>query len=312
MKWAPGSHKINKEHPFAFSIKVPFFPHYFQIMHMNIGHHRLSNGHGNHSLGNVHRLMNKRPLEKKDVVVEDLSEKLIPILGQVKFAAIIHNLFTPQECANFIEAAEKKGFINALVHGPEGTEILRKDLRDSGRCIIDDEDLAQAWFDRMVQALDGSPVKKKLFDAYWLEDHEDQGSHRSLRAVGLNERLRFLRYHRGQFFGFHRDNEYTRGPEFGPRAGEESHVTFLLYLNDKMEGGQTRIESGGRYVDVIPETGSVLIFDQDIIHAAIPVSSGNKYCCRTDIMFAINTPLAKPFIKLSPREDLWTSHVGTA
>jgi hypothetical protein len=62
------------------------------------------------------------------------------------------------------------------------------------------------------------------------------GRHRTLKAVGLNERLRFLRYHQGQYFGIHRDNSYTRDASFGPRAGEESHLTFLLYLNDKMEG----------------------------------------------------------------------------
>jgi hypothetical protein len=208
----------------------------FSQMHVNIGHRRVQNGYGNHSLGIIHRLIPKLTHKKKNVVVEDLSEQLIPIIGKVKFAAVIHNLFSPQECRDLIDATERKGYTNALVQGLNGSEILRKDIRNSGRCIIDDENLAQAWFDRMVQALEGSVVKDRLFDAHWLENHEDMGRHRTLKAVGLNERLRFLRYHQGQYFGIHRDNSYTRDASFGPRAGEESHLTFLLYLNDKMEG----------------------------------------------------------------------------
>lgn len=261
-------------------------------VHVNIGnhHHPPSNisGHRTRPSLNIHRLLPKLHQKKKNNVptVQDLSQDLIPIIGQVKFAAVIHNLFSHQECAELIKMTEKRGYTDALVHGPNGTEILRRDIRNSGRCIIDDEDLAQSWFERMVQALEGSVIKDRLFDAHWLTNHEaNPRKNRRLHAVGLNERLRFLRYHPGQYFGIHKDNAFTRGEDFGPRAGEESHLTFLLYLNDKMEGGQTRIESCGRYLDVVPETGSVFVFDHDILHEAIKITAGRKYCCRTDVMF---------------------------
>jgi len=272
-------------------------------MYVKIGNHHPTsannnndNHHTRHSLGNIHRIIPKKLYKRKNVTtpsVQDLSNDLIPIIGKVKFAAVIHNLFTHQECRELIDMTEKKGYTDALVHGPDGTEILRRDVRNSGRCIIDDEDVARSWFERMVQALEGTVVQDRLFDAHWLTNHEDGGKNKqcsSLRAVGLNERLRFLRYHPGQYFGVHRDNAFVRGEGFGPSTGEESHLTFLLYLNDKMEGGQTRIGSCGRYLDVVPETGSVLIFDHDIMHEAIKITSGRKYCCRTDVMFAVNEP----------------------
>ena len=280
----------------------------FSQMNLNTGHRRVQNGYSNHSLGPIHRLIPKLRHRQKNVVVEDLSEALIPIIGNVKFAAVIHNLFSPQECRDLIDITEKRGYTNALIQGPDGNEILRQDIRNSGRCIIDDENLANAWFDRVVQALEGSAIQDKLFDAHWIENHEDRGRHRSLRAVGLNERLRFLRYHPGQYFEKHKDNSYKRGADFGPKAGEESHLTFILYLNDKMKGGQTRIENDGRLLDIVPETGSVLIFDHDILHEAIAISSGTKYCCRTDVMFAVNELTEEP-AKLLPSENMWASRV---
>jgi hypothetical protein len=108
--------------------------------------------------------------------------------------------------------------------------------------------------------------------------------------VGLNERMRFLRYGPGHFFAPHQDLRYVRGPEFGPRAGETSYVTVQLYLNDKFKGGVTRFLSGGgrhgkRHYNVTPERGSVLIFDHDLVHEGSIVTEGIKYSVRTDIMF---------------------------
>ena len=89
----------------------------------------------------------------------------------------------------------------------------------------------------------------------------------------------------------HQDIQYTRGPEFGPKAGEASYITVQLYLNDKFKGGSTRFLSGSvknpgtRYYDVKPKVGSVLIFDHDILHEGSEVKNGTKYSVRTDIMY---------------------------
>ncbi|KAL7525387.1 hypothetical protein ACHAXR_000987, partial [Thalassiosira sp. AJA248-18] len=242
-------------------------------------------GEQKHAPKSLHRFAPKIFSTRK-VRVEDLSEKLVPIIGTAKFATVIHNLFTPEECANLIVMTESEGYEEALVHGAAGSEVLRKDLRNSGRCIMDDDALSSAWFQRVMQALEGTPVlKEKLVHAKYVGDHS-QNKEKCLHVCGLNERLRFLRYFPGQYFNVHQDNFYTRGPEFGKREGETSYLTFILYLSDHMKGGETRFEDGGRWLDVVPEVGSVLVFDHDIYHKAMPVVAGKKYCCRSDFMYS--------------------------
>ncbi len=116
----------------------------------------------------------------------------------------------------------------------------------------------------------------------------DANSLSVVTAVGLNERMRFLRYGPGHFFAPHQDLRYVRGPECGPKAGEMSYVTVQLYLNDKFKGGVTRFLSGKdgkRHFNVTPKRGSVLIFDHDLVHEGSMVTDGIKYSVRTDIMF---------------------------
>ncbi len=58
------------------------------------------------------------------------------------------------------------------------------------------------------------------------------GSGRTWSVEGVNERMRFLRYHPGQEFKPHLDGQFERLT--GPKAGDRSFVTLQLYLN---EGG---------------------------------------------------------------------------
>jgi hypothetical protein len=69
--------------------------------------------------------------------------------------------------------------------------------------------------------------------------------------------------------------------------------------------------SGDRYLDVVPETGSVLIFDHDILHEAVKIEAGNKFCCRTDVMFTVNEPalVDQEPARLLPSENMWASRV---
>ena len=99
-----------------------------------------------------------------------------------KLAFILLNVFTEVECLEWIELTEKRGYSPALVN--VGThEILMTDVRNNDRCIIDDVDLAKKLFDRLRAHL----------PEIWKEH----------QIVGLNERLRFLRYDPGQKFERH-------------------------------------------------------------------------------------------------------------
>ena len=99
-------------------------------------------------------------------------------------------------------------------------------------------------------------------------------------VVGLNERLRFLRYNAGDFFAPHYDASFKRGTEAGNRCGECSLLTMMLYLNEGFGGGTTSFvdeDNEQITVDVTPRTGMVLIFDHDIYHCGGLLQSDVKY-----------------------------------
>jgi len=152
---------------------------------------------------------------KKKVILHDISKELIPITGTNKFAILLHNVLTPTECSNLIKRAEQIGFDNALIQGPNGKQILRTDIRSCERCIIDDEELADILYGRILTAIEGhEELEKKLMYAPWANykkkhnsssnsvDHDRRcstGTDNSdrtgkLKSVGLNERMRFLKY----------------------------------------------------------------------------------------------------------------------
>lgn len=239
------------------------------------------------------RMMFKKRLRSisvtKPIVIEDLSKQLIPIMSSKPFAVVLHNLLSPEECANLIRRAEDEGFDDALVQGPDGKQILRQDIRSCGRCIIDDVGLADAIFIRIFNALRGTELEKKITHAPWttasLSKSGENVNNEPITAVGLNERMRFLKYQPGHFFAPHQDIRFVRGPDCGDKAGETSYITVQLYLNEKFKGGATRFLCGKRHYDVKPKVGSVLIFDHDLLHEGSKVTGGIKYSVRTDIMF---------------------------
>ena len=222
---------------------------------------------------------------EKQVTVEDLSKQIIPVVGCSRFIVVLHNLLSPEECAALIRRAEDEGFDQALVTGENGEQILRKDIRSCGRCILDDQALADSIYQRIINALRGTELEKKMLHAPWTAT-PGAVDEEPIQAVGLNERMRFLRYHSGHFFAPHQDIRFIRGAEAGDKAGEISHLTCQIYLNEKFKGGTTRfISNCKRYYDVTPKTGAVLLFDHDLLHEGSKVTSGKKYSVRSDIMY---------------------------
>jgi hypothetical protein len=92
------------------------------------------------------------------------------------------------------------------------------------------------------------------------------------------------------------DGKYDCGSS-GSGAGKQgyakSYFTFLIYLNDDFEGGETRFymptEDGMVARGVVPKRGSVLVFPQgntcSLIHEGSAVTSGTKYVIRTDVLY---------------------------
>lgn len=130
-----------------------------------------------------------------------------------------------------------------------------KDARNNDRIIFDDTALAARLFDRAKPFLPSERYEWSL--------------------CGFNERLRFYRYEKGQYFKMHKDGTYARSET------EESMLTFMIYLNQGFEGGETKFQ----WDTVKPETGMALVFPHRMFHKGDEVKSGVKYVLRTDVMY---------------------------
>jgi hypothetical protein len=198
-----------------------------------------------------------------------------------RFAVVIDGVFSREECQSLVDRGEEAGFVPALVNVGGGMELLKKGIRDSDRSIIDDPEMMGLLWDRILDRLDGDALSalKNVPASQWV-------------PMGLNERMRILRYDPGGFFASHYDGSYTRrGGDAGgrERAGEVSFVTCQLYLSEDIEGGATRLmneDCPSECIDVVPKVGRVLLFDHHLFHCGATIHKGRKYCLRTDLMYA--------------------------
>jgi predicted 2-oxoglutarate/Fe(II)-dependent dioxygenase YbiX len=166
----------------------------------------------------------------------------------------IPRLFTPEECREYIELTEALGYEPAPITTASGF-IMRPDIRNNTRVIIDDPDRAHGLWERVrgeiPMFLDGR------------------------QAIGLNERFRFYRYDPGERFAPHRDGAYRRP------NGELSLLTFMVYLSDGFTGGETNFAQAS----ITPELGMALVFKHPLLHEGAAVTTGRKYVLRSDVMF---------------------------
>ena len=177
---------------------------------------------------------------------------------------LLLDFLSNDECAALIRRSEGLTYEVGTVGG-----VVAEGIRNNERVLVDDKTLADTLFQRA---------------APWLPRVVE---HRHL--VGFNERWRFYRYRPGQTFQPHRDGSYLSLETY-----EKSEVTFLIYLNDSMVGGETRfftdMDQVARrcpYLTVKPTTGAALVFLHSIWHEGAVVQSGEKYVLRTDVMYKL-------------------------
>lgn len=170
---------------------------------------------------------------------------------------VVRNVFSAAECQRFIALSESQGYDAATINGFGGA-VHCPEIRNNDRVILDDEALAEELWEGC-----------KYFLPRVLNGR---------RALGLNERLRFYRYEKGQKFAPHVDGYYHRP------NGEQSLLTWMIYLNEDFKGGATKFYGAG--VRVKPETGMMLVFRHALLHEGAEIRSGRKYVLRSDIMFS--------------------------
>lgn len=113
-----------------------------------------------------------------------------------KFAIVMENLVPLEYCRKSRKCAEERGYEEAPVNVGRGRQMILSDFRNSERSVFDDPVAAEEIWQMILQALSDLDDKQQqelgiryLFRPYprWL-------------AVGLNERLRILKYSPGQYF----------------------------------------------------------------------------------------------------------------
>jgi predicted 2-oxoglutarate/Fe(II)-dependent dioxygenase YbiX len=181
-------------------------------------------------------------------------------------AMVIDGVYSPEECQQLLTELESKPFERALINVGNGEQALNEEVRRHDRWMVDDEKSANSLWQRIK----GAVIREWKY-----------GGH----PVGLNERLRFLRYGKGHYFMPHYDGMFRKD-------GACSLLTVMVYLNDGFEGGETVIlnEDDVKFKTVYkPKAGSVLVFDQELYHEGRELlGDGMKMVVRTDVMFSNN------------------------
>lgn len=184
----------------------------------------------------------------------------------------VSNVLSPEECAEYIALTENIGYTPAGLTVGQDEYMMAPQVRNNDRVILDDEQRAADLWHRMAEYVPA------MIDNW--------------TAIGLNERLRFYRYDPGQRFALHGDGSYMR------RNGDHSRLTFMIYLNEDFEGGETHFYHHNDYfvlldpnvvpdVSVVPKTGMALCFLHELRHEGAYVIRGRKYVLRSDVMYTL-------------------------
>jgi prolyl 4-hydroxylase len=169
----------------------------------------------------------------------------------------VEDFFTRQECLDTIVRSESIGYELAKVNTASGTKV-RTDIRNNSRAFYNSEEFAATLWQKL------EPFMPARIGAS--------------TPIGLNELFRFYRYQRGHRFKGHFDESYVRNER------EFSHFTFMVYLNDNFQGGDTTF----RGLRVRPRQGMALVFLHSLFHEGSEVTQGVKYVLRSDVMYRLD------------------------
>lgn len=183
---------------------------------------------------------------------------MLIVINEVSEIYTIENFLTTDECISLIEKSENIGYEEAKVN-IDGAQKVMKTVRNNERVMYEDFAYAAYLWEKL------RPFVKPMIG--------------NSSATGLNEMFRFYKYNPGQRFKMHRDGSFMRN------ESEFSFYTFMIYLNDEYEGGETTFASGEI---IAPKTGMALIFEHSQRHEGSGLVSGTKYVLRSDIMYKHN------------------------
>ena len=168
----------------------------------------------------------------------------------------IDDFLSKEECVQLINESEAKGYEQATVQTDKGARLVRE-VRNNQRVLFKDEILSSTLWNKVSEF-----VPKQIGKS---------------AAIGLNELFRFYKYEPGQKFKKHIDESFIRN------ESEASYYTFMIYLNENYEGGETTFDN----IKIKAKTGMALIFLHSFPHEGREILTGKKYVLRTDIMYRL-------------------------
>ena len=179
---------------------------------------------------------------------------------------VVPDVLDEAACATLIARIESGEAERAPVIGRVGERDVGEvvdDRRTNTRVMFDDAELARSLYARVRPSLPALVFGRA--------------------PCGCNERIRLYRYGPSQRHSAHWDTPLVLDHV-------ESALTFVVYLNSLgadddpagLRGGSTEFpEIGQRFV---PTRGTALLFQQRVLHEALPVEAGVKYVVRTEVM----------------------------
>ena len=186
----------------------------------------------------------------------------------------IENFLTEKECQDLIIFSEDKSYEEATVSLKSGAKMM-KNIRNNERLMYEDEKLAQHYWEKF-----------KDFCPIFIDEIVENETQKQ-RAVGLNPLFRFYKYESDQRFKKHIDGRVVVEKD-GKKY--ESRITFMIYLSDDFEGGQTAFDYKNKEgiiekIEIQPKIGTALCFVHEIKHEGTPVLKGTKYVLRSDVFY---------------------------
>jgi hypothetical protein len=217
-----------------------------------------------------------------------------------KSAIVIRDLLSQHECDEMVAFIDK--YDRPPLHEGDVTMVAASSSpshRNNQRVCISSETFSTTLLDRLRPVLTSIDQHRITCDA--------QNAHTFLnRGFGmdgewllhsLNSHFRLCKYHPGGHFGPHYDSDYVEDP-----IRKRSLKTFMVYLNDSYEGGETNfVDSHDLHFDkdkdiycsptervfasLKAKRGDCLVFDHLLLHEGKQVMHGEKYIIRSDLMY---------------------------
>ena len=201
-------------------------------------------------------------------------------LDNVPGAFQLLNVFTQQECEDFIKQTEELGYLeDAAVSLPRSVRH-----NDNITWVVDDLTHDIIWNRCKDYMIDN----KEIFYGK--------------KILGINKRFRFYKYSEGDFFKLHSDGSWPGSRVVNKELIADfykdrySQMTFLILLSEDFQGGETQfiVNKNGEkeLVNIRTPKGGVLCFPHGLhplhcLHSSNTITSGIKYIIRTDVLFEV-------------------------